>query len=740
MTITQKKNDILNFFGTILISCISFVGMFVPISIGFIEKIGTDKYKKLTLYGISIIVVMLKFSLGTGVFYAINVLMLLMANEALDAFNIKSSRITRNTIFLITLASNILCEIFDGFLVYDLFFSVIAAISATMSYVLFENIDFNIYEIDEKGFLMLSAFIGILLITLKDFSIYSLSIKNMLSIYIILNLAYFKGAKFAVIGGLIIGTIGEMSETNMGVLIISLTLGGLISSIFKGRGKMATVFGFLFGNSVLAYYITGYNALTSKFLEIAMAGACFVLTSNQMNKVTEFIVDDVLLLSSGDKNKEEYSKSLTDTSSMLNNITSIIENFQTSKDERKDIFDMIQEDICSECENCTKCWEDNYANTMDAIFSCVEEVSETGRADVTYFDKVSDFEICNNKVKIITEINEKYNLYKTEKTAISFDDLKKCMVNQIKGISKYISGIAIRAKEDNVKNIEQKIVKGFEKINLPIDRAYVNLADNECEVELKANKNILQRNIVKSNVILSEILNKRMISVNEKGCSFKEAEKLKVSIGVAGKSADGQKISGDTYKLIDFLEDKYIMVLSDGMGVGDEAKYISNLLVDMFSDMSKNNIDTETITTLIGSFAQYISESEKIITLDSTSINLVTGECELIKIGGAPTFIIKKDCIDIICSGTLPMGIFEEVDFYKETRFLESGDIIVSVTDGVIDSKRDIINKEFWVSGFLKNLCIDEPKIIAEELLNKTIENYNGKVSDDITIIVQKVV
>ena len=40
--------------------------------------------------------------------------------------------------------------------------------------------------------------------------------------------------------------------------------------------------------------------------------------------------------------------------------------------------------------------------------------------------------------------------------------------------------------------------------------------------------------------------------------------------------------------------------------------------------------------------------------------------------------------------------------------------------------KRDIINKEFWVSGFLKNLCIDEPKIIAEELLAKTIENYYG--------------
>jgi hypothetical protein len=44
------------------------------------------------------------------------------------------------------------------------------------------------------------------------------------------------------------------------------------------------------------------------------------------------------------------------------------------------------------------------------------------------------------------------------------------------------------------------------------------------------------------------------------------------------------------------------------------------------------------------------------------------------------------------------------------------------------------------VSGFLKSLYIDDPQIIAEELLQKTIENYNGEVLDDVTIIVQKII
>ena len=182
------------------------------------------------------------------------------------------------------------------------------------------------------------------------------------------------------------------------------------------------------------------------------------------------------------------------------------------------------------------------------------------------------------------------------------------------------------------------------------------------------------------------------------------------------------------------------MILSDGMGDGKEAQELSSSLVNIYTDMAENNVNTEMITTIIGSFAKYMSNTEKIITLDTSFINLVTGECEFIKIGGAPTFIIRKDCVDIIYSDTLPMGIFEEVEFYKETVFLESGDIIVSVTDGVIDSKREIINKEFWVSGFLKNLYIDKPQVIAEELLQKTIENYNGNVLDDVTIEVQKII
>ena len=87
----------------------------------------------------------------------------------------------------------------------------------------------------------------------------------------------------------------------------------------------------------------------------------------------------------------------------------------------------------------------------------------------------------------------------------------------------------------------------------------------------------------------------------------------------------------------------------------------------------------------------------------------------------------EKLCIGFLYDFDLAIRSIEG-DFLQEKRLLEPGDIIVSVSDGVVDSKRDMVNKEYWVSTFLKRIDIDEPQIIAEELLNKTIENYNNVI------------
>lgn len=733
----QKRRDILNYLGTFLISQISFMKIFVPFVIGFIEKREEDVRKKLVLYGISIVTVILRFSFYEGIEYFINVLLISAIFEFFRQKDIDNIKFNVMALFFIMLISNIIWQVFSDFVLYDLVTSVVVSVFAVVGYIFFDNFDFDFEEIDEKNFLMITALIGILLSTFGNVKIFNVNIRNIIAIYLVLSFAYMKNIKYAVLSGLIIGTISEIVNADMGTFIISLTLGGFVASIFRTKGKLATITGFMLGNTILAYYLIGYDLLIARFLEITFSGVLLLLTEKRLQNVNTIFVEPPLMLATANNN---ILDNFSNTSNNLLNISTAIDSFcEEYVEEEEDIFDILKNEVCSNCKCLEKCWEDNYDATMDDIFNYIEKI-EDDYYESFLDDKIFRYSYCRDERKIKNKILLEYGRYKQNKDTITTTELKKCVSAQIKGISKYISDITNKAKENNIKNIEQRIITDFEKNNVAIDRALINMKEDICQVELKGDKYELKNNIAKSNALLSEILNKRMINVNQNGNEFKQTDKLKIETGIAVKSAKGQKVSGDTYKLIDFLEDKYIMILSDGMGIGKEAQQMSGTLVNMYTNMAESNVSAEMITTIIGSFSQYISNSEKIITLDSTLINLITGECEIIKIGGAPTFIIKKDCVDIIYSDTLPMGIFEEVEYYKENVFLESGDIIVSVSDGVIDSKREIINKEFWVSGFLKNLYIDEPQIIAEELLQKTIENYNNEVLDDVTIIVQKIV
>ena len=733
----QKRKDVLDYLGTFFISQISFMDSFIPIVIGFIEKREQENGKKFILYGLSILTVIFKFSLNMGFVYFINIILLSVLFEFIKIKNIKNTNIRNVGLFLTVLTLNVAYRAFFGLVLYDVIMGIVLSALTVVSYNFFERFDFDFEEIDEKNFLMLTTLVGIILSTINDVSIFNINLRNVFATYIVLSFAYLKNIKYAVLSGLIIGTIGEMVNANMGLFIISLTLGGFIAALFKEKGKIATIAGFILGNSILAYYLIGYNLLIAKFFEIIFAGLLMTFSEKKLQIATNIFVDSPIMLAAA---SSSVIDDFSETSNELYNISSAIDNFNYEVAiEEEDIFDILKNDVCSKCKLCEKCWEDNYDSTMDNIFNYIEKI-EDNLSDEVLYDKIFKYSYCKNEEKIKSKILLEYGKYKNQKDNISSNELKNCISTQIKGISKYIMDITNKAKDKNVRNIEQRIITDFEKNNVPVEKVVINMNEDECEIELKGDKIGLKNNIAKSNALLSEILNKRMINTNQNGNLFRKTNKLKIEVGIASKNARNQKISGDTYKLIDFLEDKYIMILSDGMGIGTEAQQISSTLVNMYTNMAENNVNSEMITTVVGSFAQYMSNSEKIITLDTTFTNLTTGECEIIKIGGAPTFIIKKDCVDIIYSDTLPMGIFEEVEFYKETLFLEPGDIIVSVTDGVIDSKREIINKEFWVSGFLKSLYIDDPQIIAEELLQKTIENYNGEVLDDVTIIVQKMV
>jgi stage II sporulation protein E len=251
-----------------------------------------------------------------------------------------------------------------------------------------------------------------------------------------------------------------------------------------------------------------------------------------------------------------------------------------------------------------------------------------------------------------------------KKNSVSLKGLRNCMANQLKGFSQYISEMSNKISESS-ENIEKRIFHSFERENLVLEKVDVSVEQDSYQVMLKSKVPFQEKFLSISNRILSQILNRRMdvTSTNREIAFFQECEGYVVMSAAMTRNADGEQVLGDSYKILDEENNKYIMVLSDGMGVGEEANKISSSLVNLFVDMERTGLNPGTVTNMLSSFMQHISKTEKIITIDALTVNLLTGECEFFKIGGAPSFIIRKDSIDIVCCDSLPLGILDRVDF-----------------------------------------------------------------------------
>lgn len=73
-------------------------------------------------------------------------------------------------------------------------------------------------------------------------------------------------------------------------------------------------------------------------------------------------------------------------------------------------------------------------------------------------------------------------------------------------------------------------------------------------------------------------------------------------------------------------------------------------------------------------------------TLDLCRIDLYRGECETVKAGGAAGFIKRSDRVEKIQSRQLPLGMSASEDISEKKWQLNSGDLVILVSDGVVQN------------------------------------------------------
>lgn len=656
----------------------------------------------------------------------------------------------------------------QGFLLYDI---LRAVFSSFISFVLFFIFKFSIPIM--AGIIKKTLFAGeeaisiaitaaLILSGFGSMQLFGFSIRNILCVLVLLLFSYKCGAGVGAATGAAIGLITSISSSATPSVTGAYALCGMLAGILGNLGKAGSALGFIMGNMILAAYLNGAMEAMLYLREIIISVIVFFIIPNKViSRITSPFKRDSELLT----DRRGYSQRIRDiTVEKLEKFSKAFQELSKTLEEVADtkavygkqdinvLFDRVADRICSDCSLCMHCWDRNFYDTYQVMFKIIENLEAKGRVEESdipgyFLDK------CARAGDFIIAVNNMYELYRAGIVWKSkLIESRGVISKQFEGMSRVISGLAgeISMKVGFMSSLEDEISVALHNANIKAKEiiAYENTR-NKYEISVLHNECGGARTCI--SVIekrVSEIVGRRMTRETDecrKGrdgtCCLKlvEAENLKLTTGIARAPKFGSDISGDSFTFRNSEKGEYTLALSDGMGTGYAAASQSKATVNMLESFLESGFDKDMAVNLINSMLVLKSNEDVSCTIDLSIINLFNGEVEFVKIGAAPTYIKKAGKVEMIRSASLPAGILPGLDAELAHRDVEAGDMIIMVTDGIIDSFAGEDPGDRQLMKFIQQFESLNPQKVADNILEEANKCCDNKPCDDLTVLVAKV-
>lgn len=605
-------------------------------------------------------------------------------------------------------------------------------------------------KMTNEEMISLSLMVAVIIYAIPKFeSLYIAPIKTV--VYFVLLLFTYKygvgqGAVTGAVAGFALSLRGE-PLSNVGLL----TMMGIIPALFRSLGRFPTaaVFSLTVAIIDLAYEETGVSikeigALCSALLLFLLLPKSIIYRVDQ-----ERDLDGQHLLSLENLKKlantkmKIFSDSFLKLSKTLENITE-----RQAKLKQKEIdfiFEDISERLCKRCNKCGTCWGEHFEEAYKATCHLFEQAEKKGYVDDNdipeYFLKN-----CECADVFVLETNRGFEIAKLNNIwANRLAESREVIAGQLKEISDVIHSLTVDIYKAArvMKSEETKVMKKLRAQHIDVKNVTIfERADKRKELVINAavgrNRFITTKEAAHwisealgIKFVVSEIT-KTVFSKKYEEYSFIEDTKFKVLTGVARAMKDN--VSGDNFSILKMDNGEILLALSDGMGTGKEAGDESETVLSLLEQLLEAGFKTEIAVRLINSNLVLKADRQIFSTLDMGTINLYTGMCEFVKIGAASTFIKRDNWVETISSTTLPIGMFKSVDYDSVTKKLYEGDIVIMVTDGVLDCFHEE-NKEAYMEKLIMDIQSMNPQEIANRILEHALSQRNYVPVDDMTII-----
>ncbi|MGI6091967.1 MAG: stage II sporulation protein E [Veillonellaceae bacterium] len=650
---------------------------------------------------------------------------------------------------------------------YSMVFALFnAAICLVSTYIFLYGMPLLIKDstvrVSNDSLICLTAMLAIAVAGFGNMTAADYSVRDIAGGLLIMALAFSGGAGLGASVGIAVGLVIGITENNVSTAISLYALAGLLAGVFRRLGRFAVILGFILGSLVTILYLGQAPDLMLVLIEVAISAGLFLLIpTKRLVVLTQNLQDGEtgdLLLSSTVLN--EAKAKINNIAEMFGDLADAFGSITASgkekarDDELNRALAVIGERVCGPCSNRVECWENNFYRTYQAML----DIMSRGQGE-TLKDGNLPRLIKDNCVRR-TELAETVNMVIERNRSLSFwqkklIDHRQMVTEQMRAAGTIIGNLAHEIAKEPRSDRELAYVLKTKAALLECPLEQVRVTGTKGAAKVEACKNPCNGNRECKNSILplaaSLVQEKLMLHAQcgNKGKNTKckltmqVASRLSVITGVASAAKEPQGVCGDTSAVVPLNKGKIALMLSDGMGSGSKAAGESNMAVGFLEKLLAVGFDVDVAVKTVNSLLLLKTPEESFATVDMAIIDTYSGETEFLKVGSAPSYIKRVREVSTIQSSSLPIGIIQQIEIEPVKTVVVAGDIIVMVSDGIADviaGPRRGVERESWVVNFLRRIDNGHPQEIADHLLRQAIELSCGRLRDDMTVLVAKVI
>lgn len=411
-------------------------------------------------------------------------------------------------------------------------------------------------------------------------------------------------------------------------------------------------------------------------------------------------------------------------------------------------FSELTENMCASCGRRTHCWEKEYYDTCQSAYNLLHIFSEHGQVERKQVP-ASFRRRCINIDGFLKETNRVMQMANMNlRWQNRVNENRLAFAGQMGEIAEIMDDLSLELSErkENSKKLSDVLIHKLEKKRLKIKKISVTDEGSHGrrqKIYLIARVRRGRCMTVKElSEIVSEAAGQRFVPekdnpgvVSRKYAVYELVEDTRYRLiqGIARRPKEGEPVSGDSYAFIYLDSGQVLMSLSDGMGSGESAKEESELMINLLEQMVDTGFARRSALRMINSVMMFHGDGQLFSSMDLSVIDLYSGICEFIKVGASSTFIKRGEKVECVTSGSLPMGVFPEMDCEGFSRNLFDGDVIVMVTDGVVNRFH---HGNETVCDLLSEMDLTNPNAMASEILNEALDQPGEVQQDDMTVLV----